>query len=65
MRTPCVARFCEGSFGSFSTGIWRVLRLQVSVGIYGNGNYRRRGHTINASGSTSGLDVRAHSLIHR
>jgi len=56
----------EGSFGSFSTGVLGAYFDYKSQqwGIYGNGVYRTtQGHTINASGSTSGLDVRAHSLI--
>jgi hypothetical protein len=56
----------EGSFGSFSTGDLGVYLDYKSQqwGIYGNGIYRTtQGHTINASGSTSELDVRAHSLL--
>ena len=56
----------EGSFGSFSTGsVGGYFDYKSQQwGIYGNGMYRTtQGHTVNASGSTSGLDVRAHSLI--
>src|ERR1051326_5633133 len=56
----------EGSFGSFSTGGLKAFadyKTQV-WGIYGNGNYRTtQGHVANSSGTTTGLDLGAHSLL--
>jgi hypothetical protein len=56
----------EGSFGSFSTGGLKAYADYKTQqwGFYGNGAYRTtQGHTDNSSGTTTALDLGAHSLL--